>query len=44
VWQKTNRRRVAGVLAADADLQVVTRLAAFLDRDLHQPADACGVE
>ncbi len=32
------------MLAADADLHVASGLTALLDRDLHQPADAGGVE
>src|SRR5438270_9878435 len=41
---KVNRRRVAAVLAADADLEITPRLAAFLDRDLHQAPDSDGIQ
>ena len=36
--------RLAAVLAADADVEVGPRLAAELDGDLHDPADAALVE
>src|SRR2546421_12082400 len=41
---ETDRRRIAAVLAADPDLEVAPRRAAFLDGDLHQPPDAGRVE
>src|SRR5215468_10548974 len=39
-----DRRRVAAVLAADADLEPIARLAPALDPDPHQLADAFAVD
>src|SRR5438445_587758 len=39
-----DRRRIAAVLPADADLETVARLAAALDGDAHHRADAVAVE
>ena len=39
-----DRLRLAAVLAADAELEVLARAAAALDRDLHQVADAVLVD
>src|SRR4029077_2915792 len=39
-----DRGRVAAVLAADADLELVARLPATLDADAHQLADALAVD
>ena len=39
-----DRRGISAVLAADADLQLLPRLPATLDADLHQFADAFGVD
>src|SRR6185295_8100377 len=42
--EELDRRGVAAVFAADADLQVGTRLAAAFGRHRHELADAGGVE
>src|SRR5690242_7438697 len=42
--EEVDRRRIAAVLAADAELQVRARAAALLDRDVDQLADADRVE
>src|SRR5262249_42318013 len=44
LMKERNRGRIAAVLAADADLEVIARRAAALDADPHQLADAFTID